>query len=362
MLAFVFEDMYLKMNMTNPPKAPTEAKKINLEETLKHPGDFEVVDHSFVVIDSHLWIMHATVLVLMASLLLWSIFGSLSIKIQGRGIFIDKQGLYEVQAKTTGIVQNLPIKQGSVLKQGEVIAELMDPQLDLKIKLTEAHIKSLSDKADQPTEKDALEHEEQNLLFLKLAKEFATIKAPFDSDVVEVLVNQGDSLAIGAPIAVLEHRQLERGGPLLVVYGFVPIDIGKKLRPGMEVQMELTNVRAEEYGKMLGTVREISEYAVSPERLAKLIPNQTLVNYLLQDNKASIQLIIDPKIDPATNSGYRWTTRDGPPISISSGSVCTIVAIVEKLRPIYFIFPMDKFREILYFRKVVGTEEPERRK
>lgn len=422
-----------------------ETEKVQLEQTLQEMKASDELDRSFIVIEPHLWIAHLTILFISLLVLVWAFFGSISIKIEGKGIFIDKEGLYSVESKIPGIVQSLKVKQGNYVKKGEILLEVIDPEQELKLTLAEVRSAAMqkdldrlkneiaSEKAKQreailskikateftisqteeevanlkkdlnlrknliqegllsPTKvreaendlsgkENSLATEKSNLVslysdlekgyrtqeyntkeeeflkvkqerdLLQLTKNFAQVLSPFDGYVVDVLVNQGDRVTAGGTLILLEHRKNIDVQPPLIVYGFVSVDLGKRIRAGLPVQMETSTFSAVEFGKMLGTVTAISEFAVSPEHLAKLIHNQTLVDYLMQNNKAVIQLEIEPLLDPSTPSGYKWTTRKGPPVPITSGTVCTINAIVEKVRPFYFIFPLDEFRNVFYFQ------------
>lgn len=341
-----------------------ETEKIQLEQTLRQMSASDELDRSFIIIDPHLWIAHLTILALALVVLLWAFFGSISIKIEGKGIVVDKEGLLNIEAKVTGIVQTLRVKEGSLVKQGDVLLQVIDPEQELKLKLADVRIAALKSDlellkneiaSERSKQKEAILLEEELLKaqqekdLLQLTKSFADVLSPFDGYVVEVLVNQGGRVTAGTSLIILENRKNLETRPPLIVYGFVSVDLGKRIRVGLPVQIEISTFSTEEYGKMLGTVTAVSEFAASPEHLAKLIHNQTLVNYLMGNNKAVIQLEITPERDFSTASGYKWTTKKGAPIPISSGTVCTIDAIVEQVKPFYFILPIEEFRNIFYF-------------
>jgi HlyD family secretion protein len=53
---------------------------------------------------------------------------------------------------------------------------------------------------------------------------------------------------------------------------------------------------------------------------------------------AEVELIVNND----TTSGYDWTSSDGPPVTISAGTLCSGTVTVEKQRPISLVIPTIK--------------------
>jgi HlyD family secretion protein len=48
-------------------------------------------------------------------------------------------------------------------------------------------------------------------------------------------------------------------------------------------------------------------------------------------------------LTPAKNfSGYRWTSPEGPPIAVKSGTLCTADIVVDRQRPVSLVIPVLK--------------------
>jgi HlyD family secretion protein len=43
--------------------------------------------------------------------------------------------------------------------------------------------------------------------------------------------------------------------------------------------------------------------------------------------------------DTATDSGFRWSSSIGPPVGISSGTICKARAVTHDVRPIELVIP-----------------------
>ena len=43
--------------------------------------------------------------------------------------------------------------------------------------------------------------------------------------------------------------------------------------------------------------------------------------------------------DPATVSGFHWSSSSGPPVQVTSGTICSLKVVVKRERPISLLFP-----------------------
>jgi HlyD family secretion protein len=106
----------------------------------------------------------------------------------------------------------------------------------------------------------------------------------------------------------------------------------------MEVRMETANARSEQYGLLLGRVHTISPYPTSEQRILTLLQNEALARSLSAEGpvmEAEVTLVPDP----ATPSGYRWTSPQGFSKPISSGLLCKATLLVSEKTPLSFAFP-----------------------
>ena len=113
---------------------------------------------------------------------------------------------------------------------------------------------------------------------------------------------------------------------------------GKKIQPGMRVQISPTIIRPEEYGVMLGWVTSVGEFPESQQSMSRVLENDELVQRFSQ-NGAPIEVRVDLIPDARTVSGYKWSSSVGPDIEIRSGTLATATIIVEERVPIRMIFP-----------------------
>ncbi len=186
--------------------------------------------------------------------------------------------------------------------------------------------------------------QEKSLIETQL--QYKNMYSPADGIILEWLVQSGRYIGLGEPIVKLEVQDAERNA--IIFYGFLPLEVGKKVRLGTEVEIELTTVKAQEYGAILGKIVRVSQYAISPENISRMIDNPSLVDYLMQKQLAVLEVVIEPERDSQTFSGYRWTSGKGPPIKLTSGTLCIFRGMVEEVKPIFYLFHFWWVKKVSY--------------
>jgi HlyD family secretion protein len=162
------------------------------------------------------------------------------------------------------------------------------------------------------------------------------ILSPAGGRVVEVKVSGGAVLALGTPVV-----EIEIAGQVLEATIYMLPDRGKNIRPGMEVRVEPTNIKREEYGAIVGSVVTISDFPVTPQGMLADLHNDALVKRFSQDG-APYAAKVTLERDPSTVSGYRWTSGKGPPIRLSSGTLTRAEVTTREQPPIDLVIPLMK--------------------
>jgi len=174
---------------------------------------------------------------------------------------------------------------------------------------------------------------------LVLARD-SVVVAPVDGRVIELKLAPGAVVQPGQSILSIETGEGELGA---LVY--MPTEHGKKLAVGQHVRLAPANIRKEEYGTLRGTVRAVSEFPVSQQGMVSVLPNAALVDMFSKAGPPyAVQVALMP--DPAMKSGYRWTSADGPPSPVVSGTTVNAEITVEEQRPISLLIP--------FLRKTTG--------
>jgi HlyD family secretion protein len=162
------------------------------------------------------------------------------------------------------------------------------------------------------------------------------VASPIEGRVLEIKVSPGSVLSVGTPVIVVESE-----GSTLDALLYVGADRGKSVKPGMEVRLEPSTVKREEFGTMVGTVESISEFPITPQGMAATLHNDSLVTRFSKNGApyaASVRLMRDEK----TLSGYRWAVGSGPAIRLTSGTLTKAEITTRERRPVELIVPMFK--------------------
>jgi HlyD family secretion protein len=162
------------------------------------------------------------------------------------------------------------------------------------------------------------------------------VLSPIEGRVLEVKVSPGSVLNIGTPVLVVESE-----GATLDAVLYVAADRGKSVKPGMEVRLEPSTVKREEFGTMVGTVESISEFPITPQGMAAVLHNDNLVSRFSKGG-APYAATVWLKRDQNTVSGYHWAVGKGPALRLTSGTLTKAEITTRERRPIELIVPMLK--------------------
>jgi HlyD family secretion protein len=171
--------------------------------------------------------------------------------------------------------------------------------------------------------------------------EAARVVSPHAGRVLELLVDRGDVVSPGTALLNLEVVSEN-----LMAMLFVPATAGKRVQPGMAVRLSPSTVKREEFGSILGKVTWAAEYPSTSRGMTRLLGNEALVQKLMQEGPP-IQVNVALARDPATPSGFRWSSSQGPNLKISSGTLATGDIVVREEAPVRLVIP--KVREKLGF-------------
>lgn len=252
----------------------------------------EVIDRRLRVTTPRVWMVFLGTIVLLAAALVWSIFGTAPTEVRGQTMLLPPDGLYEVGMQTEGVVEELLVRSGTKVEEGQVLVRLRgrDGQL-------------------------------------------VEVKAPVAGQVATILVKPGLYSTVGTPVATLVTEDSE-----LIAAVYVPAREGKVVRDGMRVFVSPSTAPAAQYGSILGTVRYVSQLPASPERIRlNLGDNNALVDYLT-GGEPVLEIAVELDEDLSTTSGYRWSSGSGPPFEISTATLGTASIVVAERSPASQIF------------------------
>jgi HlyD family secretion protein len=160
------------------------------------------------------------------------------------------------------------------------------------------------------------------------------VNSPIDGRVLEIKVSAGSVLSVGMPVIAIESE-----GAKLEALVFLPADRGKSVKPGMLARIEPSTVKREEFGTMVGTVVTISDFPITPQGMAAVLHNDSLVTRFSHEG-APYAATLSLEQDATTVSGYRWAVGKGPPIRLTSGTLTRAEITTRNQRPLDLVVPL----------------------
>ena len=422
--------------------APAGAVRIFRQAALDRLSSPEELDRLITLPGRRDWWAALALGGLLAVALIWGIFGTISTRVTGPGIFIASGGqVYDAFALGDGEVKEIIPKQGDRVSKGEVSRRISQPDLvqslvsaratveerkselaDVKAQAAkhaesrrqnnEARRSALDDKinAARRSENDLQrEDETETKLFAQhlitwdklyqtrdslvktrqitldsksqlvqiVADEIAArnnsdrdisnaldrlteaqrqvndleeklrlrdrILSPVDGKVTEYKAVVGGRVGTGTSVL-----SIESGVTGLQLLLYLPPDQGKKVKPGMVVHISPSTVKREEYGTMIGTVRDVSEFPSTAQAMSAILQNDALVKKFSSQG-SPFEAHIDLTRDTTTATGYSWSGAVGPSTTITNGTIADAEVTVRELPPVAYIIPL--------LRKYSGLED-----
>ncbi|MDJ0690279.1 MAG: NHLP bacteriocin system secretion protein [Xenococcaceae cyanobacterium MO_188.B32] len=165
------------------------------------------------------------------------------------------------------------------------------------------------------------------------------IVSEYDGKVLELAVVSGQIIGTGNRIGTIQARDTD--SQLVGVVYFADKD-GKKVKPGMSVQITPSIVKRERYGGIVGEVSQVSAFPLTTQDMSSIIGNQNLAEDLVRSlgGKAPVQVFTSLKPNADNVSGYEWSSSDGPPIELSSGTTAQVRVKIGNVAPISYVIPL----------------------
>ncbi len=404
------------------------------QEVLDRLNSPERLDELLRITSPRGWIWMVSVSLVIATALMWGIFGTIPTKVDGVGIFIDPGGVQPIIALGSGRLSSIKAKVGDQVTVGQLVAVMTNPDVQKQVENQKIILETLEKEYEQ--EKNLIEKEAESKRRVLAAQreninssiKIQDSKAKWLSDrlkAYEDLFEQGyvlkqnvvqtrldldntmletdklrndlgnnhlqevelqesvqqrifkqkfdiqqargkldllerqleESTKVFSPIdgtvvslEAMEESMVQGGMTILniqpkdanlKVFMTVSAMKGKKILPGMTAEITPSTVKREEYGYILGTVKDISDYPVTADSLMRLFNNRSFVEDALRLGPLT-SVDVDLVRDDSTRSGLKWSSQKGSRILVTVGTLCTTEVVVKLQSPISLVVPKLK--------------------
>lgn len=231
------------------------------------------------------WVALSTIGVLLIACVGWGFLGRLPITVTGPGILLEPQALEGVISMVEGQVMEVLVQPGQVIPRGTLVARI------------------------QPAN-----------AFPRAAR--VDILSPFAGRVADIEAKVGAFIQPGQPLLRVTSEP-----SALEAYLYLPLDQGKKVRPGMTVRLAPSTVNVDEFGYLQGEVTHVADYNSTHSELLELLGSEELADVMTTGSayqSAPLQVRVRLVEDLKTPSGYRWSSKEGPNFKIRESTLSLI--------------------------------------
>ncbi|HEX2080612.1 MAG TPA: NHLP bacteriocin system secretion protein [Longimicrobium sp.] len=238
------------------------------------------------------------------------------------------------------------VQQGLITRQALLATTQQRDQAEERVRQSRSELVQLDAEGGQVRNQHQKAAQDARAALTEAERELARLEnelrttseviSPYTGRVLEVMAEQGSMVDRGQLILTVDLTGKAVKGLEAILY--IPSVHGKKIKPGMEVQIAPSTVKKEEFGYLLGTVTYVSDFPVTPQGMTRVLKNEQLVTALSGDD-APYEVHVDLLPDPDNVSTYRWTSSEGPPLRIQSGTLASAGIVVERRRPILMVIP-----------------------
>jgi len=257
-------------------------------------------------------------------------------ELQDQAALTNEQITSEEQLLAKGLVtkqQTLAIKQKQIAIQDDIATR------NAQLKELDAQKFQLE---MQPDQEDAdmrfrISVVQRDLAGLEKELSMAeNVVSPYPGQILELKVSAGTNVQAGQAIISLQPDAQN-----LELLAYVPSSQAKNARAGMEVQISPSTVKREEFGFMKGKIAYVSDYPATTAALMRNFENELLVSSLTSAGPVT-EMRIALERDARTPTGFQWSTSMGPSTNITSGTICSVLVVTRRQRPIALVLPYMK--------------------
>jgi HlyD family secretion protein len=285
--------------------------------------------------------------------------GAESLRAKSTAVSVERQSIYSSVQSARAQVDALRAKernQQGLLAQGLITAaalaatqrEIAAAEADIRagsVSASQTSVNILEDRAryDAEVQAGALRVSEAERSAAVLAERLdraTTVRSPFRGRVLELRAGRGDLLVPGTPLLNLDPMDAASGGDDLEVLLYVNAGAGKLVRQGMPVQVSPSTAKREEFGYLLGEVAFVADFPATVRGMTRTLGSEELAqNFLSAAQGAPLMIKAGLVRDRATPSGFSWSSGQGPPGRLTTGTPCAVSITVREQAPITLVIP-----------------------
>ncbi len=256
-------------------------RKVSLER-LSSP---EQLDQLVSVTNPRAWFALIAIGCILVTTLIWSIFGSVPTRVSGQGIIMKSYGVYNITHTEGGQISDVRVAVGDIVKRGDVVARIDQPELVEEINELKAEFERLKklDMSDTDPGEENLGSELAGLYELNRKIKEARSSLPYDeANYMSAVSGRQHEISVAEitlqQARINEENKLDYMNKLIVLYENDVITENEMTNATKDLEIARLETRAAE------------------EELAKIAAGdweETVINYKakLQQSQLNVQLL-----------------------------------------------------------------------
>ncbi|MCX5254114.1 HlyD family efflux transporter periplasmic adaptor subunit [Streptomyces canus] len=240
------------------------------------------------------WLVMSVTVVVMAAAAVWAVTGSVASTVSAPAILTHGQGSYILQSPVAGQVTQVIAKEGTQLPANSPVLKVRTAEGDTVVRTVAAG---------------------------RLTALAATI---------------GQIISTGANVAAVE-KVAHASDPMYATV-YVPAENAASIPGNAAVDLTVSSVPTQEYGVLRGHVKSVDRSAQSAQQIAAFLGDSQLGEQFTKDGRPVAVLVRLDK-SKSTKSGYRWSSAEGPPFTLTSMTVASGSIRLADQRPVDWLLP-----------------------
>jgi multidrug resistance efflux pump len=264
--------------------------RIKALNQLQKPDDLDLL---MKVTKMRGWIALGVLGAVVTGAIVWSFVGHLPSEVTAPGLLSKPQGVTVVDSQISGQVTKVLYHEGPI-KAGAPIVEVA--------------------KDDGST---------------------VIVRSRWGGEVTGNPIDEGNFIEPGTPLMYIERSNVPNNRLL----AFLFVDAGKadSIAPGMKVDLNVSAAPAAAFGVLRARVTSVEAYPATFQEVKSLLTDDQLAHQFTDSGPTTI-VTVDLTKDPKTRTGYKWSTKKGPPFPIRSGIAVKGTVIQGTQAPIKLVF------------------------
>lgn len=280
------------------------------------------------------WLVLTVTVIAMAAAAFWATTGSVSSTVRAPGILTHAQGSYVLQSPVAGQVTEVLAEEGRSLPAGAPL---------LRVRTSADRTEDDGESAggggtvnggpDSGSGGGASGDASGDGARKKDGTLVRTLAA---GRVTSLVATIGAVVTTGADVAVLERVDDARAPLKALLY--LPADNGTAVPVGARVDLTVQSVPSQQYGVLRGRVKAVGRISQSRQQIAGFLGDGQLAEQFSRRGRP-VAVLVELDRSPRTESGYAWSSSEGPPYAIASMTPADGAIRLADQRPIDWLLP-----------------------